>query len=85
MRSYSSNISVVISLYLTDLSKENTDYIIQSVNVQTQKRVRTYEQFDHIMTLDMAKEISMIQRSEIGKKIRQQFISAEKELQLIRF
>ncbi|MGO2869176.1 MAG: antA/AntB antirepressor family protein [Staphylococcus equorum] len=59
--------------------EENTDYIIQSVNVQTQKRVRTYEQFDHIMTLDMAKEISMIQRSDIGRKIRGYFIKVERK------
>jgi phage anti-repressor protein len=30
--------------------------------VHGQKRARTYEQENHIMTLDMAKEISMIQR-----------------------
>lgn len=33
---------------------------------------------DHIMTLDMAKEISMIQRSEIGRKIRGYFIKVER-------
>lgn len=59
--------------------EENIDYIIQSVNVQSQKRLRTYEQLDHIMTLDMAKEISMIQRSEIGRKIRGYFIKVERQ------
>lgn len=59
--------------------EENIDYIIQSVNVQSQKRLRTYEQLDHIMTLDMAKEISMIQRSDIGKKIRGYFIKVERQ------
>lgn len=34
---------------------------------------------DHIMTLDMAKEISMIQRSEIGRKIRGYFIKIERQ------
>lgn len=34
---------------------------------------------EHIMTLDMAKEISMIQRSEIGKKFRKYFIEVEKK------
>lgn len=59
--------------------EENIDYIIQSVKVQSQKRLRTYEQLDHIMTLDMAKEISMIQRSEIGRKIRGYFIKVERQ------
>lgn len=59
--------------------EENIDYIIQSVNVQSQKRLRTYEQVDHIMTLDMPKEISMIQRSEIGRKIRGYFIKVERQ------
>ena len=33
---------------------------------------------DHLMTLDMAKEICMIQRSEIGKRFREHFIAVEK-------
>ena len=33
---------------------------------------------DYYISLDMAKEICMIQRSEIGKKFRQYFIEAEK-------
>lgn len=59
--------------------EENIDYIIQSEKVHAQKRVRTYEQENHIMTLDMAKEISMIQRSEIGRKIRGYFIKIERK------
>ncbi|MFG5501640.1 antA/AntB antirepressor family protein, partial [Enterococcus faecalis] len=34
---------------------------------------------DHAMKLDMAKEISMIQRTEKGKQARQYFIKVEKE------
>ncbi|WP_281197332.1 antA/AntB antirepressor family protein [Staphylococcus felis] len=58
--------------------EENIDYI--EVN---QKRLtshgREHSQLDHIMTLDMAKEISMIQRSEIGRKIRGYFIKVERQ------
>lgn len=35
---------------------------------------------DHVMTLDMAKEIAMIQRSERGQQVRRYFIEAEKRL-----
>lgn len=34
---------------------------------------------DHILTIDMAKEICMIQRSEIGKKCRQYFLEIERQ------
>lgn len=34
---------------------------------------------NHVMTLDMAKHVAMLQRSEIGKEIRQYFIDFEKE------
>lgn len=38
---------------------------------------------DHIIKLDMAKEICMIQRTPIGRKIRQYFIQAEKQLRTL--
>ena len=34
---------------------------------------------DHILKLDMAKEIAMLQRNEKGKQIRKYFIEVEKE------
>lgn len=36
------------------------------------------EVIDHVLTIDMAKEISMIQRNEKGKQARQYFIAIEK-------
>ena len=60
---------------------EKVDYekIVSKVHVQ--KRTRTYEQVDYEITLDMAKEISMIQRTEKGKQARQYFIQCEKFIQ----
>ncbi|WP_024621106.1 antA/AntB antirepressor family protein [Metaclostridioides mangenotii] len=55
---------------------ENTDYV-----AITQKRVTAQgneiEYTDHAIKIDMAKEISMIQRSEKGKQVRLYFIEAE--------
>lgn len=59
--------------------EENHDY-----GLLTQKRVTNNpknpytEYIDHVMTIDMAKEISMIQRNEKGKLARRYFIEVEK-------
>lgn len=39
----------------------------------------TRELIDHLLTIDMAKEICMIQRTEVGKQARQYFIRVEKD------
>ncbi|PCM42026.1 oxidoreductase [Mammaliicoccus sciuri] len=54
------------------------DYVSQIEKVHGRKRARTYEQVNHVLTLDTAKEIAMIQRSEPGKRARQYFIQIEK-------
>ena len=60
--------------------EENTDYILVTQKSLTNNPRNPYTtQTDHIMTLDMAKEISMIQRSDIGKKIRGYFIKVERQ------
>ena len=38
---------------------------------------------DHIISLDMAKEISMIQRTERGKQARQYFIECERRMKQV--
>lgn len=60
--------------------EENTDYILVTQKSLTNNPRNPYtNQTDHIMTLDMAKEISMIQRSDIGRKIRGYFIKVERQ------
>lgn len=58
---------------------ENVDYTEFKEVVDAQKRARTYEQVNHAIKLDMAKEIAMIQRNEKGKEVRQYFIQVEED------
>lgn len=57
--------------------KENIDYTAIAQKRATAQGNMTHY-IDHALTLDAAKEISMIQRSEPGKKVRQYFIQVEK-------
>ena len=60
---------------------ENTDFTaISQKRLTAQGNETTYT--DHAMTLDMAKEISMIQRTEKGKQARLYFIEVEKQYKL---
>lgn len=57
---------------------ENEDYIaISQKRLTAQGNTTTY--IDHQITIDMAKELCMIQRSEKGKMFRQYFIEVEKD------
>jgi len=57
---------------------ENQDYLaISQKRLTAQQNETTFK--DHVLKLDMAKEIAMIQRTEKGKEVRQYFIQIEKE------
>ncbi|HEM3656800.1 TPA: phage antirepressor KilAC domain-containing protein [Streptococcus suis] len=57
---------------------ENEDYILLS-NFGNQTGRGGHNKVDHIIKLDMAKEIAMIQRTDKGKQVRQYFIQVEKD------
>jgi anti-repressor protein len=57
--------------------EENKDYIILLKNERN--KVSKTNPIDYALTLDTAKEISMLQRTEKGKQARQYFIAVEKE------
>lgn len=57
--------------------EENIDYVVTDIFVRNPLGGRQ-NQTDHALTLDTAKEIAMIQRSEKGKQARQYFIQVEK-------
>lgn len=58
---------------------ENQDYIIEIVYTGRRPRKEYY------ITLDMAKELCMVENNAKGKEARQYFIKCEKELQSLKF
>lgn len=58
--------------------EENVDYIAISQKRLTAQGNRT-EYIDHVLKLDMAKEIAMLQRNEKSKQVRKYFIQVEKD------
>ena len=65
--------------------EENVDFTTIEELSQKREGSRLVNRFieTHIITIDMAKEISMIQRNEIGKRFRLYFIECEKKLKEI--
>ena len=57
---------------------ENIEYTCYS-NLSSENRHGGQNKIDHQLTIEMAKEICMIQRSEKGKQCRQYFIELEKQ------
>lgn len=60
--------------------EEGKDFAVKNDRVQDSLG-RRREMRNHIISLDMAKEISMIQRTDKGKQARQYFIECEKRAQ----
>lgn len=59
---------------------ENTDFVLVSQKCPTNNPKNPYTTIiDHQLTIDMAKELCMIQRSEKGRQFRQYFIEVEKQ------
>jgi anti-repressor protein len=56
---------------------ENQDFLLNNFVKQTGRG--GHNKVDHIIKLDMAKEIAMIQRTDRGKEVRQYFIQVEKD------
>ena len=56
---------------------ENQDFLLNNFVKQTGRG--GHNKVDHIIKLDMAKEIAMIQRTDRGKQVRQYFIQIEKD------
>nr|DAQ73180.1 MAG TPA: KilAC domain protein [Caudoviricetes sp.] len=61
--------------------EEGTDYCLKNERSTPPAGMPSRPRLNHIVSLDMAKEIAMIQRSELGKQARRYFIEAEKQLQ----
>lgn len=60
---------------------ENQDYIVFSENGKNSKGGRPTKEY--ILSMDMAKELSMIERSDKGKQARRYFIECEKNLNIL--
>lgn len=61
--------------------EEGTDYCVKNDLSVSPAGMPSRPRLNHIVSLDMAKEIAMMQRSKLGQQARRYFIEAEKELQ----
>ena len=65
--------------------EENTDYLLAKIveQVPHQGGTRSQEKIDYITTLDMSKELAMVENNEKGRQIRKYFIEVEKQARKI--
>ena len=59
--------------------EENTDYIVFTKMGENPQGGRPQQ--DYIITVDMAKELCMVENNDLGRKFRKYFIACEKKLQ----
>ena len=58
---------------------EGVDYVHKNKKIERPAPLPPAVKTDHVLTMDMAKEISMIQRTDKGKQARQYFIECERK------
>ena len=64
--------------------EENLDFIlVTKILVTNNPKNPTTKEKDHIITVDMAKELCMVENNELGRKFRKYFIESEKKLKEI--
>ena len=64
---------------------ENQDFILVTQKKVTNNPKNPYtEQKDYVITVDMAKELCMVENNELGRQFRKFFIEAERELRIIK-
>lgn len=64
---------------------ENEDYVLILVNTKTKGRGGNRRSVDYFLTLDMAKELSMVENNDQGRAARRYFINCEKSLRQAAF
>lgn len=57
---------------------ENQDFATRFPNLESENQHGGQNKIDHQLTIEMAKQICMIQRTEVGKQYREYFLEIEK-------
>lgn len=66
---------------------ENEDYTCLTKNLVTQRengQKGIAKEKDYVITVDMAKELCMVENNELGRQFRKYFIEAEKQLKEVK-